>query len=1177
MVLCFSICWYPSAFSQLQPKELAEKYFRKKLVENRIRTDFQFDEPLRQGEITIFECAKPEGFVLVRESDSCMVVGYSIGNRFSRNSKIPDPASAFLESLTSCGAADLIPVRQKTVFTPIGPLLNTTWSQEGFFNYYCPEDRSGPDNHVYVGCAAVAMGQIIRYFGKFNNFQIATTTEDYKYGTLTAMVGNYDWNRMENRPIVPDLEVSRFLYGLGVLTRMGYGTSSSTTSNFNVYDAFKQMKYFNANRMVRGTTSAEVWIQNFTQNIADFQPVYVSGSSHSFVCDGIDATGWFHFNLGWYGYADGYYPLKAIMGINPSEAIFNLSPYSNNLPPANLTLDTLNGQKLLKWEKHRLTPVDPTSYRVYLNDTTVFETRETEFNTSFFPPGNHELMVTAVYPDGESHWIGPIRLATQSSPITIPDEKVKKAMHDELLRIGIAAPGEDLTINQLLKIQQLTINKPFYSLAGIENCHNIQVLSIEPDQPVILDPEPISRLKRLKSLNLKNITLNNPGILTQNKWLIYLNLDRCNTLNFNFLTGFPGLQHLKLTDVPLSSTDAFSNLLTLKQLTLSGCSLTNAGFIQNLINLEYIDLSRNQLSRIRLSAKLPELQALDISQNQINELYFLEYIPNIERLNLGTNLINRFVTNLNFKSIQYLNLENNMVDSLWVGSMMPCLTHLFVSNNKIRNIRFLNDFAPGLLRLDAAANQIPEFWKGSLQQLEYLDISHNRLSLLNNLTDNPLLKHVNLSFNQIADLYPIYEHSKNGSIQYLNLAGNPLSKESFEQIAPQIRGGPDTLLLPDYPQEYSPGNPQPFRNQVLTSQKAELSWISSPIPTNGKFEIFSGYSPESLLLNGTVSKSDYSFDILPGRNYYWRVRAVLPDTSFFSGLFRFVTYQSLTLPYKEDFEVYPPYSYLTDHTDYWIKSIGEPTVITDGRIDPSRKSEGKQSLKLFNSSDLRLPMSHLNPINLYISMQLLIAEGCIAAVSVNDINGASLQIYYKSNKKCDILFNNRLITEIIYRNGEWFPLQINLFGKGNEIWLRIGTINIQIPWNFTGGVAHVGEIGLASAPGTIWPTDGQPLFYVDKIEIKSSGSENVDLTPDDLKISIYPNPADEYILIEDHDRGHKPEILLFDFSGRNIGFDLNEAGLGIYKINVSNLVPGIYLVRVNSATGSRVAKICVSR
>ncbi|TSA38120.1 MAG: T9SS C-terminal target domain-containing protein [Porphyromonadaceae bacterium] len=1177
MVLCLSLCCCSLAFGQSRPQKAAEQFFNKKLLENGIHPDFRFDEPIRYGNIWIFECRYPEGFVLVRESDSCRIVGYSTRNRFTRNNKIPAPALTFVESLSRYTEADIKPSRLKTKYNPIGPLIRTTWSQEGFFNYFCPEDPIGPDNHVYAGCAAVAMGQIIRYFGKFNDFQLTVVNEDYRYGTLTATIGNYDWNRMENRPITIDTEVSEFLFGLGVLTRMSFGPSGSSTSNYNVYDGFKKLKYYSAIRMIRSSTTAEVWIKNFYQNMVDFQPVYVSGSGHSFICDGIDAEGMFHFNLGWYGYADGYYPLNGILTITPSEAIFNLKPYSNNLPPVNLTLDTLSGQKLLKWEKHRLATIDPVLYRVYLNDSTYYETSKTVLNTSYFPAGNHELMVTAVYPQGESSWIGPIQLPIEGDPIDFQDNALKMAIREELIRENITPVNDSPTINQLLKLQKLEIRHPLSSLSGLEYCHNIQILTITLDEPARLNLGPVSLLKRLKWLELKNIDSKTLELLTHNDRLIHLDLTRCPASNFDFLLGLTGLLSLQLYDLPVSDTRIFSNLLSIKQLTLSGCNLSYAGFIQNMTNLEYIDLSRNQLQRIRLNDKLPELHELNISRNQINELFFLEYIPNIQRLNLGHNQINRFITGLNFKYIQELNLDNNSIDSLWIGVPMPTLTKLTLNGNKIRTISLLKDFAPGLTSLDLADNFIQHFWEGSLQLLEYLDLSNNRINLLNDLTANPSLRHIDLSYNQLADLYPVFNHSNGNNIQYLDLTGNPLSIESTEEFAPFLRTAIDTLLLPDYPQEFSPGNPQPLRNQSLTGQTGELSWLTNRLPVNSYYEVYTGLSPDSLTFTGHVASSYFQVDITPGQHYFWRVRTILPDTSFFSGLFNFVTYQPFTLPFKEDFESYPPFGFFSELSDCWIKATNGSTVITDGRIDPYRRSEGKQSLKLTNASDLRLPMSHLYQSILYISMQLLIDDGCIASVRLNDINGANLELYFKSNERCDILINNQLRSEVPYRASKWFPLQINLYSKGNEIWVKLGDTDIPITWVFTGKIVHLGEIEFASAPGPNWPYGGQPLFHVDDIEIKASGSLKTESFPINQEILVYPNPADQMVYIERPAQTDTPDIRIFDFSGRMIQPDLTDEGQDRWKVNVMNLVPGIYLVRVTSGGASQFAKICISR
>lgn len=44
----------------------------------------------------------------------------------------------------------------------VGPLLQTTWNQNCFYNALCPSDTHGPCGHVWAGCEATAMAQIGR-------------------------------------------------------------------------------------------------------------------------------------------------------------------------------------------------------------------------------------------------------------------------------------------------------------------------------------------------------------------------------------------------------------------------------------------------------------------------------------------------------------------------------------------------------------------------------------------------------------------------------------------------------------------------------------------------------------------------------------------------------------------------------------------------------------------------------------------------------------------------------------------------------------------------------------------------------------------------------------------------------------------------------------------------------
>ncbi len=67
------------------------------------------------------------------------------------------------------------------------------------------------------------------------------------------------------------------------------------------------MKYLH-----RDYYSLAEWEEIIYNSLRDFGPVIYGGQAmiggHSFVCDGYDTDGYFHFNWGWGGVSDGYFP-----------------------------------------------------------------------------------------------------------------------------------------------------------------------------------------------------------------------------------------------------------------------------------------------------------------------------------------------------------------------------------------------------------------------------------------------------------------------------------------------------------------------------------------------------------------------------------------------------------------------------------------------------------------------------------------------------------------------------------------------------------------------------------------------------------------------------------------------------------------------------------------------------
>lgn len=312
------------------------------------------------------------GFILVSASD-CVhpILGYSENNTFDINNVVPglnfmmgeykdaiiyaieniveaEPAiAAEWKSLENCGK-----VKPSMRGRGVGPLCSTKWNQDYPYNYYCPTAPTGPGGHVYAGCVATTMSQVMRYW---NHPIQGTGSHSYYcpgYGNQSANFANttYQWDNMPNalndHSSQEEIEaVALLMYHCGVSVDMGYSPDGSGATSQDVPYAMRY--YFGyAQSTVSSKTNTQVWNNSLRDAFDMGRPVYYAGCSpdgcHAFVCDGYDDNDLFHFNWGWGGYNDGYFSTDAIEFSSNQQAIMNIMPeeiYNNTAQaPTNFTV-----------------------------------------------------------------------------------------------------------------------------------------------------------------------------------------------------------------------------------------------------------------------------------------------------------------------------------------------------------------------------------------------------------------------------------------------------------------------------------------------------------------------------------------------------------------------------------------------------------------------------------------------------------------------------------------------------------------------------------------------------------------------------------------------------------------------------------------------------------------------
>lgn len=292
-----------------------------------------------------------EGFVIVSADDFYRpVIGYSQEGPFDLN----NPELAYYlgtiqqnRSNRVCGVAEPIVAAEWDRVLSTGELIHrngghprvylvqTKWNQDYPYNKFCPVNASGPGGHVYAGCVASAMSQVMKYWN--HPLQGQGSHNGLYGGSANFGATTYDWDNMPiaistSSPTEQIDAIATLMYHCAVSVDMQWAPDGSGAFSFEVPGRISQ--YFNyTNASVfqnRANYSALNWANKVKESIDMEWPLYYSGQSsdggHAFVLDGYDDDDFYHFNYGWSGSGDGWYTFETNEFNSQDGAIFNYVP-----------------------------------------------------------------------------------------------------------------------------------------------------------------------------------------------------------------------------------------------------------------------------------------------------------------------------------------------------------------------------------------------------------------------------------------------------------------------------------------------------------------------------------------------------------------------------------------------------------------------------------------------------------------------------------------------------------------------------------------------------------------------------------------------------------------------------------------------------------------------------------
>lgn len=280
--------------------------------------------------VYVFNAKDGEGYKIVSADDSAVaLLGYS--DRGSVNSSDMAPGLQWWLSetakLISANASKGIASKPRAAGNgqpAIAPLCASKWNQDAPYNNDAPTNGG----RCYTGCVATSMAQVM-YYHKYP--EVGEGSNSYKWGgtgrTLTMDFSEqpFDWGNMidvyqrGSYTAEQAAAVAYLMKACGYSVNMDYGTDASGTQGALIANALRTYFKYDGNCHVdyRMGYSASQWDTMVYNNLKNCGPIIFNGhpyedGGHSFICDGYDGNGYYHFNWGWGGVSDGYYLLEVM-------------------------------------------------------------------------------------------------------------------------------------------------------------------------------------------------------------------------------------------------------------------------------------------------------------------------------------------------------------------------------------------------------------------------------------------------------------------------------------------------------------------------------------------------------------------------------------------------------------------------------------------------------------------------------------------------------------------------------------------------------------------------------------------------------------------------------------------------------------------------------------------------
>ena len=342
---------------------------------------------------------------------------------------------------------------------------------------------------------------------------------------------------------------------------------------------------------------------------------------------------------------------------------------------------------------------------------------------------------------------------------------------------GISALGGLTTLN--LSNNSISDISPLMSLSGLRTLYL--------DNNPLSDISTLTLLKNLSTLSIKGIQLSE----AQQKALAS-ELPNCaihseiseeenQDISFGGVTFSTDVAELNLSGMGLQNISALSGCKNLERLDLSGNCITDLSPLMDLPVLKWLNISNNSVSDLRPLMGMASIRFLNASGNSIGSTVPLGNMVGLTELHLSDNSIYDFSGLKKLRSLQTLGLANTNLTNEALLSLMELttLSSLNIENNPELSAEPVNTLERNLYNCRITHSELASMVY--IENYAYpgdstnIDLSGLNIFNIYNISQFACPETINLSRNNISDIYVFQNSSNRLFIRSLDLSYNALS------------------------------------------------------------------------------------------------------------------------------------------------------------------------------------------------------------------------------------------------------------------------------------------------------------------------------------------------------------------------------------------------------------------